>query len=110
MTTQSEITTLETVARKENSKVCYWLNVKICQQNNSLKKGGMKWRNIHSSRDCKNSKFSSLSCQLWSSFKGILCQPWDSEINISNLARTECDKKAQEIGALGNDCGYSELH
>lgn len=101
MTTQSEITSLEAIARKENSMVYYWLKVQNCQQNNSLKKGGMNWRNVHLSRGSKNSKFSSLSCQLWSSIERILCLPLDSEVNIRNLARTECDKKAQEIGALG---------
>lgn len=88
MTTQSEITSLEAIARKENSKLYYWLKIKICQQNNSLKEGGMKWRNVHSSRGSKNSKFSSHSCQFWSSVQRILCLPWDFEINISNLERT----------------------
>lgn len=42
MTTQSKITSLKEIVKKENSKVYYRLKVKICQQNSSLNEGGMK--------------------------------------------------------------------
>lgn len=52
---------------------------------------------VHWSRVSKNSKFSSHSCQQWSSVMRILGLLWGFEINISNLERIQ-----NVIMGLGN--------